>query len=67
MPKEKMKMSDKLKTEVKPESGQPQKVECIVVTDLFKNGKTYKKGEKISLEANTARRFKEAGNVKFVK
>lgn len=55
-------------------TGQPQapaverkQYEVVSESGLFKNGKTYKTGQKVELDANTAARFIEAGEVKEAK
>ena len=52
-----------------PQAPAPElkKYEVVAEDGIFKNGKTYKKGQKVELNPNTAASFIEAGDVKEAK
>jgi hypothetical protein len=58
--------SDELTAEA-AEALQPPREKYEVVNPLFKRGRLWKKGTRIDLDADTASRFLETGDIKEIK
>lgn len=66
MANEKSTSTDDVTSDV-TEAAQPDREKYEVVSPLFKRGRLWKKGSHIELDADTASRFIETGDIKEIK